>query len=95
MPFHPSIDTFAVLKYKQIGGKIKELSYRPRRVYKALIWLKKHNFLYKYMELEFDDSWNIFINDENNLNNNVDEEEFLSENSYDLEESEKDLLPGK
>jgi len=92
LPFHPSIDTYAVLKYKQLGGKIKELSFRPRRVYKALIWLKNHNHLYKYIELVFHETWNIFILDENNLNNYVDEEEFLPENSYDLEESEKDIL---
>jgi hypothetical protein len=92
LPFHPSIDTYAVLKYKQSGGKIKELSYRPRRVYKALIWLKRHNFLYKDIELNFDDSWKIFIDDVINLNNYIDELEFLSENSYDIEESEDDLL---
>ena len=93
MPFHPSIDTFAVLQYKQIGeNKVKELSYRPRRVYKALIWLKKHNFLYKNIELKFDDSWKCFINDETDLNDNLNEEKYLSDNSYDIDEEEKKFL---
>ena len=52
LPFIPDVDSVVVLQYSQ-NGKMRELSYRPKKVYLALNWLKINNHLYKDIILIF------------------------------------------
>ena len=57
LPWLPSINTFAILKYKN-DVCVKELRYRPGVVRKALTWLKEHNHLYADVHIAYPDDWN-------------------------------------
>ena len=59
LPRMPSIEATAIIRHKNtpIG---KEYTYRPYRVYRALSWLKVHNFLYADIELVWGDDVNFW-----------------------------------
>ena len=77
LPYIPSIDTVVVLKYNS-NGKARELSYRPKRVYLALKWLKNNNHLYKNIVLIFPE-WNQY---------DIDELLYLDENIHNIQDSD-------
>ena len=54
LPRMPTLESIAVMRHKNtpIG---KEYTYRPYRVYRALIWLKKFNHLYSNIDLVWGD----------------------------------------
>lgn len=56
LPWVPSINTLAVLKYKN-EVCVKELKYRPHVVRRALTWLKEHNHLYKNISIQYPEEW--------------------------------------
>ena len=67
--------------------KVKELAYRPKRIFEALKWLKSHNHLYKNITLKFPHYWNI-----DNYNEN--DELFLNNNSFEIDKNEEDVIFG-
>lgn len=56
LPWLPSINTYAILKYKN-DVCVKELRYRPGVVRKALTWLKKYNHLYGDVHIAYPEDW--------------------------------------
>jgi len=86
LPSVPSLETVVYMKYYKFNDiKPKELAYRPKKIYEALIWLKKHNHLYKNISLNFPLYWNVQnCNDEDML--------FLNNNSFTINEDEQNLL---
>jgi copper chaperone CopZ len=61
LPRMPSIEDTAIMRHKtsRIG---KEYTYRPHKVYCALLWLKKNNHLYMDIELVWGDDLSYWQN---------------------------------
>jgi len=55
LPRRPDDSMNAFVKSSKSEGK--QFAYNPRKIYNALIWLKKNNVLYKDVELDFPPEW--------------------------------------
>lgn len=93
LPWLPSINTFAILKYKN-DVCVKELRYRPGVVRKALTWLQQHNHLYKDVHIAYPAEWNSMDEDaelepESMIVDSIEEEEIIKANdSAEVDEGE-------
>lgn len=77
------------MKYFKLTDKFKtkELSYRPKRIFDALQWLKIHNHLYKNINLTFPEYWNIkYCNESDQL--------YLNDNIFEIDKNEEQHIFG-
>jgi hypothetical protein len=75
------------MKYFKLTDKFKtkELSYRPKRIFDALQWLKIHNHLYKNINLTLPEYWNIKYC-------NASDELYLNDNIFEIDKNEEQLI---